>query len=47
MAVAPGSFAKNLSVISQLLGPQNCLRTMHSQKAQNYESDGGRGAEIF
>ena len=26
MAVAPVSFAKNLSVIPQLLGPQNCLR---------------------
>ena len=35
-AVVPVSFAKNLSVIPQLLGPQNCLGMPqnHSQKAQ-------------
>ena len=39
-AVTPVSFAKNLSVIPQLLGPQNCLRMPqnHSQKAQNVKT---------
>ena len=37
--------AKNLSVISQLLGPQNCLRMPqnHSQKAQNSKKIPGGG----
>ena len=37
--------AKNLSAISQLQGPRNCLRMPqnHSQKAQNSKSFGGGG----